>query len=326
MSYKTLKQLSRREFLHFAMAAGSSVALGNALANPLLPKRRNVLVLIELQGANDGLNTLIPYADPAYYDLRPSLAISRDDTLQLTEKLGLHPSMPGFLRLWKNRQLAIVQGLGYPEPSRSHFRSIEIWETASASNQVITQGWLSGYLNDTGQSEAPVLALALGQDAGPLSGSPGNTLVMDDFRRFVETARQMQLIENSTSNDSLRHILMVQNSMQRAALSLAENSRKISTERYQFPATPLGGQLQTIAELIINDSSIEIYKLGLGSFDTHAKQKRKHARLLEELSGAVDAFQKAMQAEGQWDNVLMMTYSEFGRRARENGSQGTDHG
>lgn len=317
--------MNRREFLQ-GLAAGLGSACYPGLVNGDT-HRQKILILIELQGANDGLNTLIPYADPLYKQLRPKLAIQRDQVLQLSESTGLHPSCAGLMRIWEDQQLAIVQGVGYPNPNRSHFRSIEIWETASDVDEILQSGWLAPYLSQlqaSGKTAAD--ALALGQDAGPLAGSPHNTIVLSDMKKFLRQAKILSALEAETSNESLRHILSVQNSMQRASIGFAESFAGKPGVNFPFPNSRLGQQLKTVAGLINNTAGVSIFKLGLGSFDTHANQLAKHASLLKELSDAIASFQGAMRQSGKWDDILLMTYSEFGRRARENGSAGTDHG
>ena len=317
--------MRRRDFLSYM--TGSVLSGLPLFTEAALLSDQKILVLIELQGGNDGLNTLIPYADPHYRKLGPKLAIHRDKVLTLNETIGLHPACTGLYDIWQENQLAIVQGLGYPSPNRSHFRSIEIWETASDSDEILQAGWLAPFLNGFGTSNtATPSALVLGQDAGPLAGSPHNTVILSNMKRFLRQAKMLQELEKTSSNPSLRHILSVQNSMQNAATGFARALENAPDSALPFPSTQLGRQLATVCRLIRNHSGVRVYKLGIGSFDTHANQKHKHAALLQELSDAVSAFSSAMQTAGWWENILVMTYSEFGRRARENGSRGTDHG
>ncbi len=321
--------MKRRAFLKSLAAAGMTGLAGDLAANTAESDegKNRILILIELQGANDGLNTLVPYDNPLYYKLRPTLSIERDEVLQLSDHQALHPSLRGLYQIWNEGQLGIVQGLGYPNPNRSHFRSIEIWETASESDEVLEQGWLAPHLNGiAGRKMVSADALAVSQDAGPMAGATSNTIIMNNFDRFMRQARKMRALEHRTQNAALRHILSVHNRMQQAALGFSGIIDNLEQSTHVFPQSKLGVQLRTVAQLISSDIGISIYKLGLGSFDTHANQRQKHAQLLTELSDAIYSFKRAMQAEGLWNRILLMTYSEFGRRARENGSRGTDHG
>lgn len=313
-------KFTRRRFLQHALATGLLTATGAPLL-AAAPQRSRVLVLVELKGANDGLNTVIPYADPAYRSLRPNLAIARDAVVQLDETRGLHPAMKPLLPLWQRGELAIIEGLGYPSPNRSHFRSIDIWESASGADAFLGAGWLSPYL----QSRTDQRFVALGEDAGPMAGSPENTLLIGNFDAFVNNAQRLRQLESATPNPALRHLLSVQNSMQSAALAFAESSQQY-TLKTPFPSTGLARDLAKVAELIATQPSVGIYKVGLAGFDTHANQLPRHRRLLDQLSTALAAFATEMRAQGRWQDVLVMTYSEFGRRAVENGSGGTDHG
>ena len=311
----------RRMLMQRLIATGLLSGVGLPLTS-LGAERPRVLVLIELKGANDGLNTVVPFADPAYQRLRPTLAIPRDQVLKLDEKRGLHPAMKPLMPLWQQGDIAIVEGLGYPSPSRSHFRSIDIWETASGADAFLGEGWLAPLLQTEGRDKQFV---ALGEDAGPLSGSPANTLLIGNVEGFVKNAQRLRQLELDTPNPALRHLLSVQNSMQLAALEFAESKSRY-VAKAAFPKHALGRNLATVAELIQTQPSISIYKVGLGSFDTHVNQLPRHRNLLAQLSSAIAAFAEEMKAAGRWGDVLLMTYSEFGRRAGENASGGTDHG
>jgi uncharacterized protein (DUF1501 family) len=185
--------MKRRDFLG---------AMGAASVSALVPVRGlaqqrgaaaygRLLILVELKGGNDGLNTVVPYADAAYYELRPQLAIPRDQVLQLDERSGLHPSLEPFMRLWKDRELAIVQGVGYPDANLSHFRSIEIWETASRSNEFLAEGWLSRTFSAAPTPRDFVAdGIVVGSaEMGPFAGSKTRTISLVDTEQFLQQAR-----------------------------------------------------------------------------------------------------------------------------------------
>lgn len=291
-------------------------------------RRERILLLVELHGGNDGLNTLIPYESDAYYRARPQLAVPRDRVRQLTPKIGLHPALAPLMPLWNGEELACVQGVGYPRPNRSHFRSIEIWDTASDSEQVLEQGWLSGLF---AQFPLPLWytaeGIVLGKgDAGPLSGGKARTIALQDPARFLHQAASFQPVSFPTTNRALAHILDVRREISQAASDLQGRIQQTPLAGTEFPAHRFGKQLELAARLISARVPVAVIKVAHGSFDTHAGQLATHDRLLDELAQGLVAFRAALEGQGLWNEVLVMTYSEFGRRVAENASHGTDHG
>lgn len=345
--------MNRREFLHAltislsaagislpilpAMAAGAGTGMSSLPVRALASSRGQPgngparhLVLIELQGGNDGLNTVVPYADPDYLTLRPVIGLRRDSVIALDERTGLHPALDPLLRLWNRGDMAVIQGVGYPHPNRSHFRSIEIWETASDANQTLMDGWLRPVMDALpGSRKDSIKAVALALDEGPLAGATGDTVVFNDLDGFVRQASELTTHRSHTANQALAHLLAVENTTRTATQVFAEQLE--STDDRSSSSLPkntpkLTRQLDLIAGLIHQDLGARIYKVELGSFDTHANQLQRHQALLQQLAEAVAHLQKTLDGSGLWENVLVMTYSEFGRRASENGSGGTDHG
>ena len=292
-----------------------------------LKRSNRILVLLELKGGNDGLNTVVPYGDANYYQLRPGLAIQRDQVLQLSETLGINPRLEALMDLWQQKELAIVSGVGYPQPNRSHFRSIEIWETGSSSSEYLQAGWLARALKGRSiSSKAVADGAAIGGDAGPLAGGDLNVVVMGNIEKFLRPAQRVDEMKKTTDNPALKHLLAVQNDLHRSGQALSQmlnTKRSLGTE---FPKTPIGRNLETAARLISADARIPVIKVSHGGFDTHANQRANHDRLLQQLAEATAAFKLAVTQTGWWDRVLVMTYSEFGRRPAVNNSRGTDHG
>lgn len=291
-------------------------------------ERERMLVLIELHGGNDGLNTFVPFEEAAYYRARPQLAIPRDQVRQLTPKFGFHPAFTPLMSLWEARELALVAGVGYPSPNRSHFRSIEIWETGSDSAEVIDQGWLSKVFE---RSPLPTAFTAEGVllgkgDAGPLNGGKTRTITLHDPERFLLPAGSRKSVSFPTANLALAHILAVQRELSVAAADLQGRIEQTGQLGVTFPTSKIGKQLEVAAKLIMARIPVAVIKVTQGSFDTHAGQLPAHHRLLDELAQALVAFRTALQKHGAWNETLVMTYSEFGRRVEENASHGTDHG
>lgn len=289
---------------------------------------QRTLLLLELHGGNDGLNTVIPYTDPRYYQVRPRLAVPREQVKQLTPDLGLHPALEPFMALWEAKELAVVAGVGYGNPNRSHFRSIEIWETGSDSAQTLDEGWLARLfhrhpLPDNFTAEGIVLGRG---EAGPLDGGHSRIVTLQDPARFLRQAELVRPVTQTTSNRALAHILEVQREIARASGDLELRLKQAPPPSVPFPETRIGKQLEIAAMLMSARVPAAVIKVSHGSFDTHAGQLNQHQRLLQELAEALTAFRTNLRQAGCWDRLLVMTYSEFGRRVAENGSQGTDHG
>ena len=316
--------MKRREFL--ASAAVLPAAFMPTHARAGLARKANyanLLVLIELKGGNDGLNTVIPYADEAYHALRPQLGIARDQVVQLDEQTGLHPALKPFMGMWQGRELAIVQGLGYPSPNLSHFRSIEIWHTASRSDEYLEEGWLTRAF---GGSPVPRAYAADGvvvgtHELGPLSGVGPRVIALANTERFLRQAHLAQPVERA-GTAALRHIARVERDIAQAA-SKFDGRHEFRTA---FPGTAFGAAVRTATQVIASRAGVAVVKLTLDGFDTHSNQTGTHARLLQSLAEGLVALRQALIELGRWDSTLVMTYAEFGRRPKQNQSGGTDHG
>jgi uncharacterized protein (DUF1501 family) len=312
---------ARRDFLRLAALApfAGSRAFAAALAQP----SRKLLVLIELRGGNDGLNTVIPFDDPRYAALRPRLAIPREQVVQLTGSTGLHPSLEKLLAPWEARQLAIVQGVGYPQPNLSHFRSIEIWDTASRADEYLEAGWLArAFARSPSPASFAADGVVVGAGAmGPLAGGNARCIALTDPAQFLRNAR-LARGEGESRNAALAHILRVERDVRASAEKISADKRFETG----FPAGLFGNAVNTAAQLAANESGVAVVRLSLGSFDTHANQLGVHANLLRQLAEGLSALRAALVEAGRWDETVIATYAEFGRRPRENQSGGTDHG
>ncbi|MBM3357128.1 MAG: DUF1501 domain-containing protein [Betaproteobacteria bacterium] len=316
--------MNRRDFLGtIGAAAMTAWAPGAAFAQRGSANYSNLLVLVELKGGNDGLNTVVPYADAEYYALRPRLAIPRDQVLQLDGRAGLHPSLEPLMGPWKNRELAIVQSVGYPGGNLSHFRSIEIWDTASKSNEYLADGWLARTF-----AQAPVPkayaadgVVVGGAEMGPFAGRATRAIALTDTEQFLRQAR-LAAPAGGARNAALHHILRVEQDIAQAAAGLNGN-RSFATE---FPRSPFGNAVRTASQVVASGAGVAAVRVSLNGFDTHGNQPAIHARLLKDLADGLLALRGALVELGRWDSTLIMTYAEFGRRPRENLSNGTDHG
>ena len=339
--------LTRREFIRGASGLGflafSGVAPAflarSAMAQTPAPERdRSILVIVQLAGGNDGLNTVIPYTDDRYYNLRPTLSL-KNNLLELNDNLALHPACQPLHELYGEGKLSIVQNVGYPNPNRSHFRSTEIWETASDSDTFQREGWLGRYFDNecAGSPEAESVdadpsAIHVG-DMIPqtyLSLESHSLFGMKPYGKFdrgqdpadlaYEKLLQADHIEGNASY--LQHTMMNTLVTERRVEKIIGKYKPQAA----YPATKLAQSLKRVAALIHADMETRVYFVSQGGYDTHANQLNNHQRLLTELSTSMSAFQKDLTAHSKDDQVMTMTFSEFGRRPAENGSGGTDHG
>jgi uncharacterized protein (DUF1501 family) len=343
--------ITRRNFLRGSAAAGL-ISLGGvppaflrraALAAELQSgtAAERVLVILQLEGGNDGLNTVVPFAADEYYKARPGIGISREAVLRLNDSLGLHPQLTGFKELYDEGMLAILQGIGYPQQDRSHFRSLDIWQSASLDPAAPDRGWIGRALDlraEKASADAP--ALAIGLQRLPLALNAANVNVptiasIDGFRLNTggndDGAKKRcdlmhRLAEPSTEQSG--ELLF----LQRAATSAYDTAERIGqlAKNYRpatnYPGTQLANQLKLIAQMISGELGTRIFFVSLGGFDTHSQQPGAHQALLAELAAAVRAFYADLKGHGLHERVVLATYSEFGRRVKENGSLGTDHG
>jgi len=315
--------MHRRDFLKLGTAASVAFLAPRFASAQAAAGYENLLVLVELKGGNDGLNTVVPYADRTYYSLRPRLAIKRDDVLQLDARTGLHPSLAPLMPLWQARELAIVQGVGYPEPNLSHFRSIEIWDTASRSDQYLADGWLArAFAARPVPKRYAADGVVIGsQDLGPLAGAGARAIALANPAQFQRQARMAQPA-HARGNGALSHVMKVEADVAQAAAGLKGDH----AFRTDFPQGPFGNAVKTAAQVIASPAGVAAVRLTLNGFDTHVNQANIHANLLKQLGEGLAALKGALVELGRWDRTLVMTYAEFGRRPQENGSNGTDHG
>ena len=279
-------------------------------------------MLLELAGGNDSLNSFVPYAQPAYYRHRPKLAIPKKQLLTITPQLGLHPALKKLEPSWQAGDLALVQGLGYAQPNRSHFRSIDIWHTASDSEQYLSQGWLSQLL---APGQAGLQVIVLGNRIGPCQGGDLNFIALRNPRKWMKQEHP-QWAGVESDNPALNHLLRVQARQYQAAEQLKQQIGNAPPFKAKFPSSALGRQFKLLATLLASGIRPPVLKLTQTGYDTHAGQLPRQQQLLTQLGDALAAFRSALVEADLWQQVTVMSYAEFGRRVSENGSAGTDHG
>jgi len=292
-----------------------------------------VLVVCQLSGGNDGLNTVVPYASASYYQLRPTLAIKDTETLKLNEAMGLHPNMTGVHELYKEGKVAIVQNVGYPQPNRSHFKSMDIWHSASPDGK-IGYGWIGRHFDLLGQA-GPVNAVAgLGLSVekpralNAKSASIPCFASLADIQAMVgnqDSERMLREIQGAQGTGAVRTIQQANNSALDAMAALQGRLASF-TPKQSYGNDRFGNGFKQIAQIVASSPATRVVYFSAGGFDTHSKQADSHGNLMRQFSDAVLAFQREMEAAGRADKVMVLVFSEFGRRSYENGSAGTDHG
>ncbi len=342
-----------------AMIARAAADASSPTANPT--KKGNILVVLQMFGGNDGLNTLIPYADPLYYKNRPTIGIKQSEVVQLGPKVGLHPGMASMKTLFDKGVLGVIQGVGYPQPNLSHFRSAEIWETADPTSTVVTEGWLGRYFDDDGHlrdnplaginfgAELPktlysdygsVVSMQSPQTYGMTTLSPVDAKPeVEAFTKLYTTGTMAANYDDmvkkigedaySTSEQIKRALRLDSKHEQEVPLG-SPSPRSLTAPDYPVAArggmSPLAKNLKMVAQLMAADLGTRVFYVSQGGFDTHANQAPTQAALLQDLADSLTAFYSDLEQRGLADRVTLVTFSEFGRRVQENASLGTDHG
>jgi uncharacterized protein (DUF1501 family) len=329
--------IKRKEFIQIGSLATASLMLPEflkAFKKPaMLPAGNKVLVVLQMSGGNDGLNTVIPVRNDIYYKSRPKLGIEKSKALALTDEVGLHPALGGFKEMFDDGSLGIISSVGYPNPDRSHFRSMDIWQTASESKDYIYTGWLGRYLDSQCQGcDKPTQALEIDDVLSlALKGDQLKGLALKDPQRLYNTSHQKyfkDVLADHKIQDPAQPVDYLYKTMAETLTSADYifQQSKLRASSKQYPKTGLGKSLQTIASLIFSDINTKVYYVSLGSFDTHVNQQGEQQRLFSEMNDAMQSFVSDLKSNNRFQDVLLMTFSEFGRRVSQNASDGTDHG
>lgn len=329
--------IKRKEFIQIGSLATASLMVPKFLKafegkSMVLPGNK-VIVILQLSGGNDGLNTVIPFRNDLYYKARPKLGIAKDKALSVTDEAGLHPALKGFKELYDDGSLAILNSVGYPNPDRSHFRSMDIWHTASQSHEYWTNGWVGRYLDaQCNGCDKPTQAIELDDVLSlALKGEDIKGIAVKDPRRLYGTANEkffrdvMKNHKDEAGEQPVDYLYKTMAETLSSADYIFQQSRMHPTNA-EYPKTELGNSLKTIASLIYSEINTKVYYVSLGSFDTHINQDAQQQRLFTEMNDAVKAFVKDLKQQHRFEDVMLFTFSEFGRRVNQNASNGTDHG
>ncbi len=328
--------IKRREFIQVGSLATASFMVPKFLkafeGAALVPPGNKVVVVLQLSGGNDGLNTVIPVGNDIYYRSRPKLGIEKEKALSLTDEAGLHPALTAFADAFHDGSLGVLNNVGYPNPDRSHFRSMDIWHTASRSSEYLHTGWIGRYLDAQCKGcDKPTQALEIDDVLSlALKGQSENGLALKDPRRLFGTSNE-KFFKDVAAAHAHHHEEPVDYLYKTVARTVSSADYIFKQSRMRpstgsYPNTELGKSLQTIASLIFSDINTSVYYVSLGSFDTHVGQEGQQQRLFKEMNDAVAAFVKDLKVANRFNDVLFFTFSEFGRRVAQNASGGTDHG
>jgi uncharacterized protein (DUF1501 family) len=292
------------------------------------------LVVIQLGGGNDGLNTIVPYRNDLYYKARPTLALrEQSGLLTLNDDLALNPAMSKLKALYDDGRMGVLNSVGYPNPDRSHFRSMDIWQSGSAANQVVTTGWLGRYLDSNcAECQVPYNGVEVDDTLSlAMKGSQRKGLALKNPEKFHQITQNHFIAqvsgEKAPSNASseLDYLYKTLAETSSSADYLYQTS-KVYKSSVTYPNTEFGRNLKTTAELINSGIETRVFYVSLAGFDTHVRQHEQQGKLLGDLAEGLGAFAEDLQKSGQFDSTLVMTFSEFGRRVQQNASNGTDHG
>ncbi|EEF60987.1 DUF1501 domain-containing protein [Pedosphaera parvula] len=328
-------------------------------------KDSTILVILQMAGGNDGLNTVVPFADDHYHKARPRIGLGAKEVLKLNDEVGLHPSLTGFKELYDSGSLAVIQGIGYPNPNRSHFRSTEIWQTASDSEKFEKYGWLGRYFDNACAGSDPTVGINIGRQmpqAFAARHPMGVSLDNPESYRFISSEKgkrnEMTASEESyrklnqpdeagmmageadgnsggsigSISGTVHHAGSALDFLERTAMDAQISSDKIREiskrveNKANYPQSQLGTSLKMVARLIGGSLPTRVFYVSQGGYDTHTNQLQAHQRLLKDLGDSVKAFTDDMNVQGNMQRVMVMTFSEFGRRVAENANNGTDHG
>jgi uncharacterized protein (DUF1501 family) len=331
--------MNRKSFIQASTLATASLMMPSFLKafegtnNKLVPPGNKVLVVLQLSGGNDGLNTIIPVTNDIYYRERSKIGIEKTAAIKLNDDAAIHPELAGLADIFHDGGMAIINSVGYPNPDRSHFRSMDIWQTGSQSSEYVTTGWLGRYLDAQCHGcDKPTHALELDDVLSlALKGNEEKGLALKDPKRLFTTSQAKYFKDLSASHQNHHDEKPVDYLYKTMAntISSAEyiyKQSQLHPSSTIYPTTELGKSFKTISSLIFSDINTKVYYVSLGSFDTHVNQQDQQKKLFKEMNEAITAFVKDLKSNNRFDDVMLMSFSEFGRRVSQNASGGTDHG
>ena len=327
--------MERRDFLKQSTLASSLFfvpnfvkAFENVSKNTFKHKK---LVIIQLSGGNDGLNTIIPYRNDIYFRSRPKIAIQKNNIIKASDELGFHQSLAPLKNLYDQGYLSIINNVGYPNPNRSHFRSTDIWQTASKSDEYLNSGWIGRFIENYGKTpysgielDDSLSLIMKGENMNGIATKNPKVLFGNTQTPFFNKVLEQQTDEH-LSEHNLGYLYKTMIEAKSSAKYIYETTKTYKSN-FVYPNNPFGKQLKTTAEFINSDIDSKVYYVSMGGFDTHAYQLNRHGKLLKTYSDAVEVFVEDLKKNDNFKDTLILTFSEFGRRVQQNAAAGTDHG
>ena len=344
LSLFTNSSMNRRDFLlQSALTTAGGLLIPNflkayelsAMGQPVAPSGK-ILVIVQLSGGNDGLNTVVPYRNDIYYRERPTIAIRPDKVLPLNDEIGLNPAMGALRSLYDDGLMTVINNVGYPNPDRSHFRSMDIWQTASDSGQYLSNGWVGRYLDAAcaGKAQQPYKTIEVDDTLSlAMKGKTLNGMALLDPKKLYNQTRGPLVtgLSHEPAHDDHESVAYLSKTLAETVSSAdyvfeKAKARSTTSPAVAYPDHELGNRLKTVSQLIQSGIDTSVYYVSISGFDTHINQPGQQDRLLGQYADAVGAFMTDLKAAGRQNDVLLMTFSEFGRRVKQNASNGTDHG
>lgn len=327
--------MDRRKFIKQSSLASSLFFVPNFVKaiETINPKSLGYkrLVIIQLAGGNDGLNTIVPFNNDIYFNARPSLALKKNDLIQVTDNLGFHPSLLPLKRLYDNGNLTVINNVGYPNPNRSHFRATDIWQTGSNHNEYLDTGWVGRYIDHYGKH--PYNAIEIDDSLSLLmKGKKINGIATQNPNILYRTSQDPYFKnvlnhykDEHLSEHNLGYLYKTMIAAESSATYIFEKN-KTATTTQEYPQNAFAKQLKTTAKLINSGIETRVFFSSLGGFDTHANQLNSQNRLLAIYANSMEAFVNELKSQNTFNDTLILTFSEFGRRVKQNAAHGTDHG
>lgn len=333
------KTMRRRDFIKNSALTAAGTFMVPAFMKPFEAMALNELspyknlVIVQLSGGNDGLNTVVPFGNDIYYQKRKGIAIKSEEVVKLTDMQGLNPNLSALKELYDQGWMTILNDVGYPNPDRSHFRSMDIWQSASDANQFLSTGWIGRYLDSNCETcKFPYTAIEVDDSLSmAMKGSSKKGIALRDagtlfkntnepfFKEMIK-ADQAHLDEE---NLGYLYKTMIETS---SSASYIQNTSKVYQQKFSYPNSGFSNQLKTVSKFINSGLKTRVYYVSMSGFDTHANQNQQQGRLLQQYAEGMNAFIKELKQNNKLDDTLVITFSEFGRRVEQNASNGTDHG
>lgn len=315
--------MNRRDFLYSCLMAGiSAKAQGQISFNK--SERLPLIIFLELKGGNDFLSTLVPYSDPLYTKFRPQLAIQKSEVNAINSALGFHRNIPLFNELFKNNELAIIQGVGCKKPSFSHFRGIEVWDSGSSGEEIIYDGWAARAIKTSTDVKRTIDGIGIGvSGAGPAKGLGKKLFLIENPQRLLDNLNLQNITEKRSSNESLNHIISIQENINEAQLAM-KNLPDMSDISYS--GLPFIVSVRVVKKILSEVKHLPYLKFTHAGYDSHASQHLTHPLQMTELNDGLTDLVSFLKKSNLWKDTILVTYSEFGRAPQENFAKGTDHG